>query len=76
MTQRKKKNNNMVCKGICTRYKTPKPSRVGRFTDGQKKCRICDIFIKYDGYRCPCCNYILRTSPRGRSKFIESKEES
>ncbi|MDQ4101194.1 MAG: hypothetical protein M3115_03285, partial [Thermoproteota archaeon] len=31
---------------------------------GQKRCQICEIFIKWDGLWCPCCGYRLRTKPR------------
>ncbi|MEW5841150.1 MAG: hypothetical protein AB1753_09120, partial [Thermoproteota archaeon] len=30
----------------------------------QKRCQICEIFIKWDGLWCPCCGYRLRTKPR------------
>ncbi len=51
----------MVCKGICIRHKTMKPVATGRYSIGQKRCQVCEIFLKCDGYR-------LRTSPRN-SKF-------
>jgi hypothetical protein len=52
------------CKGICSRYKAQKPVGTGRYADGQKRCQICEIFIRFEGHRCPCCNYNLRTKPR------------
>jgi len=56
----------MSCKGICDRYKVGKPFGInGRYELGQKRCSICDIFIKWDGKHCPCCNYTLRTKPKG-----------
>ncbi|MDW3630803.1 MAG: hypothetical protein QOK71_05150, partial [Nitrososphaeraceae archaeon] len=36
----------------------------GRYASGQKRCQICEIFIKWDGLWCPCCGYRLRTKPR------------
>ncbi len=55
----------MVCKGICIRHKAQKPrDYVGRYANGQKRCQICEIFIKWDGIFCPCCGYRLRVSPR------------
>ncbi|HZC20317.1 MAG TPA: hypothetical protein VE223_01595, partial [Nitrososphaeraceae archaeon] len=36
----------------------------GRYVSGQKRCQICEIFIKWDGLWCPCCGYRLRTKPR------------
>lgn len=54
----------MTCKGICTRHKAQKPVGAGRYASGQKRCQICEIFIKWDGLWCPCCGYRLRTKPR------------
>ncbi len=57
-------NNTMTCKGICVRHKAQKPVGSGRYASGQKRCQICEIFIKWDGLWCPCCGYRLRTKPR------------
>jgi hypothetical protein len=54
----------MVCKGICIRHKAQKPVGSGRYATGQKRCQICEIFIKWDGIFCPCCGYRLRNGPR------------
>jgi hypothetical protein len=54
----------MTCKGICIRHKAQKPVGFGRYANGQKRCQICEIFIKWDGLWCPCCGYRLRTKPR------------
>jgi hypothetical protein len=54
----------MTCKGICIRHKAQKPFGVGRYSMGQKRCQICELFIKWDGLWCPCCGYRLRTRPR------------
>lgn len=54
----------MTCKGICTRHKAQKPVGAGRYASGQKRCQICEIFIKWEGLWCPCCGYRLRTKPR------------
>jgi len=73
----------MTCKGICERYKSTKPVGIGRYASGQKRCQICELFIKYDGLWCPCCGYRLRTRPRNlkykallRSRQIEKNEDS
>jgi len=58
----------MVCKGICIRHKAMKPVATGRYSIGQKRCQVCQIFLKWDGLWCPCCGYRLRSSPRN-SKF-------
>ena len=54
----------MTCKGLCTRYKAQKPVGTGRYASGQRRCQICEIFIKWEGLWCPCCGYRLRTKPR------------
>jgi hypothetical protein len=54
----------MVCKGICIRHKASGPISYGRYAIGQKRCQICEIFIKWDGLFCPCCGYRLRNGPR------------
>ncbi|MER3408148.1 MAG: hypothetical protein C4292_05235 [Nitrososphaera sp.] len=53
-----------TCKGICVRHKAQKPVGSGRYASGQKRCQICEIFIKWKGLLCPCCGYRLRTKPR------------
>jgi hypothetical protein len=54
----------MVCKGICIRHKASGPISSGRYATGQKRCQICDLFIKWEGIWCPCCGYRLRNGPR------------
>ena len=54
----------MVCKGICVHHKALKPVGIGRYSTGQKRCQICETFLKWDGLWCPCCGYRLRTRPR------------
>jgi len=54
----------MTCKGICVRHKAQKPVGSGRYASGQKRCQICEVFMKWDGLWCPCCGYRLRTKPR------------
>ena len=56
----------MCCKGVCDRYKAKKPTGIGRYVSGQSRCQICEIFMKYDGLNCPCCNYKLRKTPRNK----------
>jgi hypothetical protein len=54
----------MSCKGICIRHKASGPISYGRYAAGQKRCQICEIFIKWDGIFCPCCGCRLRIGPR------------
>jgi hypothetical protein len=58
--------NRMPCKGICVRHKAlkPKPLGTGRYSAGQKRCQGCELFLRWDGFWCPCCGYRLRTRPR------------
>jgi hypothetical protein len=56
----------MVCKGICLRHKALKPGNIGRYLAGQKRCQVCQLFIKWEGFWCPCCGYRLRTRPRNK----------
>ena len=45
----------MTCKGLCLRHRAPKPIGSGRYVTGQKRCQVCDTFIKWDELWCPCC---------------------
>lgn len=48
------------CSRKCKNYKGK-----GGYFKGNKKCTICKIFIKFNGYFCPCCGYRLKSKPRG-----------
>jgi hypothetical protein len=57
----------MSCKGICKLHKALRPaggSGRRRYSAGQKRCAICEIFIKWDEAWCPCCGCRLRSKPR------------
>ena len=54
----------MTCKGICIRHKAAKPSSSSRYGSGQRRCQICEIFMRWNGLWCPCSGYRLRTKPR------------
>lgn len=65
-----------VCKGICVQYKALGYKGKHRYEDGQKRCPICEEFIKWDGVRCPCCCVILRITPKdskARQRMIQKK---
>jgi hypothetical protein len=49
----------MSCKVVCIRHKA-----LSRYIIGHKRCRSCDLFLKWEGSRCPCCGFKLRTTPR------------
>lgn len=66
----------MSCNGICHRHKALKPANIGRYMAGQKRCNSCNVFLYWDGLRCPCCNYQLRLRPRNskfKEKFLKEK---
>jgi len=62
------------CTGNCKNHKAPKPSEIGRYAAGQKRCNHCEIFIEFTGIICPCCKSQLRCLPRsrkGKEKYAE-----
>jgi hypothetical protein len=61
----------MSCKGICIRHKAVS----NHYANGQKRCRICQLFIKWDGLWCPCCRCRLRTRPRSFKFKRKLREE-
>ena len=55
----------MTYKGICNQDKAPRPAGgSGRYSAGQRRCVICEMFIKWDRLLCPCCGCRLRAKPR------------
>ncbi|MDR4492609.1 MAG: hypothetical protein R2685_17225 [Candidatus Nitrosocosmicus sp.] len=67
----------LSCNGICVRYKAKRNSDIpSRYKEGQKRCSICEIFIKWDeNPYCPCCNYKLRTRSFRGWKMRTKKRE-
>lgn len=60
------------CKGICHRYKAKRIEFCGRYSEGQKRCQICEMYMFWKGLRCPCCKQRLRSTPRtpkSKSKY-------
>jgi len=53
-----------TCKEICKRFRASKPYGTRRYETGQKLCRYCGIFIKFNGFQCPCCGCKLRVTPK------------
>jgi hypothetical protein len=54
------------CSGKCKLFKAIKPRQIGRYASGQKRCNFCEVFVDYEGLKCPCCNNQLRSFPRSR----------
>ncbi|MGB6590541.1 MAG: hypothetical protein WBE68_03440 [Candidatus Nitrosopolaris sp.] len=62
------KKNEIIKWSVHHKAMKPCGPATGRYSTGQKRCQVCEIFLKWDGLWCPCCGYRLRTSPRN-SKF-------
>ena len=69
---------NHELQGICEGFKAKRnPTIPSRYKEGQKRCSVCEIFIKWDETYCPCCNYKLRTrSFRGWEMRKKYREET
>jgi hypothetical protein len=67
----------MSCNELCEKYRAKRNHNIpSRYTEGQKRCSICEIFIKWNENNCPCCNYKLRTrSFRGFGMKKRFREE-
>lgn len=64
------------CSRVCVRYKAIMPKNMGQYATGQKRCNSCNVFLNWDGMRCPCCNDRLRLAPRSskyKEKFLKLK---
>jgi len=48
-----------TCKNICHIFQSQRTSMKIKYQNGQKRCSLCGIFMKYGGIRCPCCKTIL-----------------
>ena len=60
----------MPCKGICVRYRAS-----NNYANGQKRCKICEQFIKWNGLMCPCCRHKLRTRPRNPKLYEKLRKK-
>jgi len=52
------------CKGICDRFVHIHGGKDSAYELGFKRCAECDLYLKHDGIKCPCCGYSLRTKRR------------
>ena len=66
----------MTCNGICKRYKAKGNITGGRYRIGQKRCQICELYLKWSGLWCPCCGYKLRSKPRNRKLKVKLQKET
>jgi hypothetical protein len=51
----------MSCRNICYTYRVKKSHQGSYHKDGLRRCTECEIFMRCNGTRCPCCNASLRT---------------
>ena len=61
----------MACKQICLEHKAKSVGKA-RYSNNQKRCQICEIFLVWEGIWCPCCGYMLRTHPRNNKSRKKS----
>lgn len=64
----------MACKDICLKYRAFGRVSEGRYAQGQKRCIVCAIFIRWAGTCCPCCGCRLRVKPRSMKLKKKLKE--
>jgi len=66
----------MKCVGICEKLKANlqyigyRKGILPRYANGQKRCKVCDIFMRFSGSNCPCCGYKMRTKSRYAKKNV------
>lgn len=54
-----------TCKGICSRDAVKNNVFIkGRYINGQKRCRACEVYFKTQRIRCECCNSLLVAKPK------------
>jgi rRNA maturation endonuclease Nob1 len=54
----------MSCKNICIDYIAKKSYQSSYYEDGLKRCTQCEVFIRWNKTRCPCCGVSLRIKAR------------
>ena len=70
-----------LCKGTCHSHKVKKLQEIRRYESGQVHCQTCDVWLDHKGchkkngepaeedsvgIRCNCCNFQVRSKPRGK----------
>lgn len=64
------------CKGICIRFQNIGGGKYSAYRLGYKRCSECGIYIKYQGIRCPCCRYPLRSNRRSSNIYRKSEKST
>ena len=57
----------MTCRGICERHRAEK----NRYADKTKRCTSCNVYLSYDGVKCPCCSTQLRSKRKSKFRNIQ-----
>jgi len=65
-----------TCKGSCA-LTTYEPKKLVRnaVEHGYKRCRICNLFLKWEGIWCPCCSVRLSSKSKNnksRQAFVKN----
>ena len=60
----------MTCRGICERHRAEK----NRYTDNTKRCTSCNVYLSYDGVKCPCCSTQLRSKRKSEFRISQQKQ--
>ena len=67
----------ITCRGKCDQYKVCRVNTRGfrgYYLAGNKRCSVCCLYIRWEGNRCPCCNYPLRLNTRSsRAKRAQKR---
>lgn len=63
--------SNMTCRGICERHRAEK----NRYTDNTKRCTSCNVYLSYDGIKCPCCGTQLRSKRKSKFRIVKTYTE-
>jgi len=61
-----------------TNPKNPFMIRTNPYHDNKKYCRICEVYLRFEGLFCPCCGVKLRVSPhnnKSREKLKNFRQE-
>lgn len=65
----------LTCKGNCRTKYSEFLGEISLRYNGQKRCGICDIYLRWSDPKCPCCNSVLHVRPRhsrAKTKYYEN----
>lgn len=66
-----------MCTGkhICDQYRIQRKKGIGWYQSGAKRCSNCEVYLAYDGLRCPCCKTVLRRKSRHENPKKKTKQQ-